>query len=607
MDENLNTLRKDVEKLYKESRFQEIIALLTEKELEKQRDAVLYTWRARVAFQLQKKYIAETMVFAEKAIILDPTYYMGYYARALAWFDRNEYLKAIKDFTKSIELNLNFADAYYYRGLVWQNLNDYNKAIAEFDKAILNYNKLIQINPNDAELYLYRGNAKYNKTDYKNAIKDFSKAIVLNKNFADAHYNRGLANYAIEDYPNAIEDYSKSITLKPEYADVYYFDRANAHKRNNDNKNAIADYTKAIKKNPKYENAYYFRGLARKESKVDNDGSKQDFKKYLKLTSEDDDVGVRYAKYYLKKLEEINDLALSEISDIVFKIKEILRIDKDDCITHYTGLSVIKCLILDCNKFRISEGNFMNDPSEGMEFFDFLEYNPFAANLNDSVKPYSPKPFIGSFVTKDKNNDLNMWRFYGKEEGVEAKGCAIDLCRQKFIDVIKNSLSNEKNKEARIDDESDINFYWVVYLRHKSTDFSIPNLDSKKFKEFKGMMDLLKRKVTSYKEVKGANIPSLEEYLNNIAFLFKRDDYKNENEVRLVMNGIEFEKKFYKEEKSVNPPRVYIELAPINKIVEKVILGPKVDKVNEWASALHFSYNEKEKAPKIEISHLPYK
>ena len=71
-------------------------------------------------------------------------------------------------------------------------------------------------------------------------------------------------------------------------------------------------------------------------------------------------------------------------------------------------------------------------------------------------------------------------------------------------------------------------------------------------------------------------------------FLFKRDEYKNEKEVRLVIKGVEFEKKFCKknkEDKSVNPPRVYIELEPIKKRVEQITLGPKVDKANEWASA----------------------
>jgi len=201
------------------------------------------------------------------------------------------------------------------------------------------------------------------------------------------------------------------------------------------------------------------------------------------------------------------------------------------------------------------------------------------------------------------NNDLNMWRFYGKEDGVEAKECAIVLRTQEFIEDIKNSLSNEKNKEARIDDESDISLYRVVYLKHKSTDFKIPNLEIK----IKSKMNILKEKVTSYS---GTNKISLEEHLNDIAFLFKRDEYKNEKEVRLVIKGVEFEKKFCeknKEDKSVNPPRVYIELEPIKKRVEQITLGPKVDKANEWASALHYSYKGEEKAPKIEISHLPYK
>jgi tetratricopeptide (TPR) repeat protein len=612
MEENTNTLRKKAEELYKQDKFEEIRALLTDEALETQKDAVLYGWRAKANYQLEN-YIAETMPFAEKAIIADPVYYVGYYTRALAWFCRKEYENAIKDFTKAIELNLDFADAYSYRGRAWQNLNDYDKAIADFDKAIVNYKKAIQTNPEDAELYLFMGNTRYNTADYNNAIKDFTVAIDKKPNFVDAYYSRGLSYFAIKDYSNAIKDYSKVIEFKPNYAHFYYCDRGNAWIAKEKYKEAIDDYTKAIKIKPDFENAYYYRGLAyykgleKKEENIDPKGSRKDFKKYLELTSEDNDIGVRYAKQYLKKLKEINDSALSEIIDLVSKIKEILLIN-EDCITHYTSLSAIKSLILDSNKFQLSEGNFMNDSSEGKEFFNFLGYTPLVLNKDDSVESFSPKPFIGSFVTKKRLNDLNMWRFYGKEDGIEAKGCAITIHKQKFVDDIKNSLSNEKNKEARLDDESDISFYRVVYLTHNSTDFNIPN--SKRNKEFKIRMNKLKEKVTSYKEVKGANIISLEEYLNSIAFLFKRADYKNENEVRLVTNGIGFEKKFCtrdKEGKSLNTPRVFIELAPIKKIVEQVTLGPKADKANEWASALRYSYKEKEKPPKIGISHLPYK
>jgi len=608
MEENINALRNNVEELYKQSKFEEIIALLTEEELERQKDAELYGWRVKANSQLEK-YIAETMVFAEKAIAADPTNYIGYYVRALAWADRKGYEKAVKDYTKTIELNLDFAYAYYFRGLALQSLNENDKAIADFDEAILKFNKSIKINPKDADLYLGRGNTWYSKTKYQKAINNYTQAIENHKDFKEAYYNRGLAYFALKEYDKAVSDYTKVIKLKPKYAENYYHIRGNAWKAQGNYNEAIADYTNAIKKNPRFENAYYYRGLARRESKIDNDGSKQDFLKYLKLTSKENDIGVRYAKYYLKKIEETNDFALSEIIDLVFKIKEILRIN-EDCVTHYTSLSVTKSLILDYNKFRISEGNFMNDPSEGMEFFDFIDYQPSILNKDDdSVVPFSPKPFIGSFVTKDKHNDLNMWRFYGKELGVEAKGCAIKLRTNEFIEDIKNSLSNEKNKEARID-ESDISFYRVVYLQHKSTNFCIPNLRSKKRKVFIGMMDQLKEKVTTYKKTKEAKISSLEEHLNIIAFLFKREDYKNENEVRLVMTGVEFEKKFCeenKDNKSTSPPRVYIELEPIKKRVGQITLGPKVDKAYEWASALHFSYKGEDKAPKIEISQLPYK
>jgi tetratricopeptide (TPR) repeat protein len=608
MKENTNTFRKKAAELYKQNKLKEIIVLLTDEVLERENDSELYAWMARANYRLDNA--AVTMLFAEKAIATDPTCFIGFYSRALAWADRKEYEKAIKDYTKAIELNLDFADAYYKRGVAWQNLNENIKANADFDKAIESYCKTIKINPKDAELYLWRGNTWYSKTKYQKAIKDYTKAIENDPDFKEAYYNRGLARFAKKEYNKAIDDYTKIINVKPKYADVYYYDRGNAYKAIKEYEKAIDDYTEAIKKNPTFENAFYNRGLAKKENNIDLEGSKQDFKKYLKLSVDENDIGVRYAKYYLKKLDEINDIKLTDIAVLVSKIKEILRINEDS-ITHYTSLSVIKSLILDCNKFRISEGNFMNDPSEGMEFFNFLDYNPSILNKDDSsAEPFSPKPFIGSFVTKVMNNDLNMWRFYGKEDGVEAKGCAIVLRTHEFIEDIKNSLSNEKNKEARIDDESDISFYQVVYLPHKSTDFNIPNLKRKKNKEFNGMMDQLKGKVTSYKEAKDANITSLEEYLNNIAFLFKRDEYKNENEVRLVMKGIEFQKKFCKEnkeDKSVNPPRVYIELEPIKKRVGQITLGPKVDKANEWASALHYSYKEEEKTPEIKISHLPYK
>lgn len=490
-----------------------------------------------------------------------------------------------------------------------ENTNTFRDKVADllkqdqFDEVLALLSDDVLEREKDAELYLWRGNAWYNKADYIKAIADYSKATELNPKYELAFYNRGLAYVAIKEFDRAIEDYTKGISFMPNYVDAYYTDRGNAWKAKKEYEKAIDDYNKAIEINPAFENAFYNRGLAKKENNVDLEGSIKDFEKYLTLSIHKDEPWAKYAKYYIEDLNErINDKELSVVADVIAdlisKIKGILLIE-EDCITHYTSISALNNLILDCGKFRISEGNFMNDPSEGMELYNFLFDKTSASSIDgSSAVCFSPKPFIGSFVAKDKCDDLNMWRFYGKENGVEAKGCAITLCMQKFIENIKDSLSNEKNKEARLLDESDINFYQVVYVSHNcSTNFYIPNSD--KSEELGKLMEELKEKVNSYN---GNNKAYLEKYLNSIAFLFKRDDYKNENEVRLVVKGIEFEKKYNMD---VSPPRVYIDLESIKNKVIQITLGPKVENVNEWASAIYYSYDDK--APDIMISHLPYK
>lgn len=277
-----------------------------------------------------------------------------------------------------------------------------------------------------AEFYIRRGNAWYNKKDYDEAIGDYDQVIKTNPNDALALYNRGFAWVAKKEYEKAIADYNKVIEIDPSYVSAYVI-KASVLKVMGEYEKAITNYNKAIEIDPNFANAYYNRGLAKKEHNVDLLGSKQDFEKYLELTDDENDNWAKYAEYYIESINEINDKELSAIADLVTKIKEVLLI-KEDCITHYTSLSVLKSLILDNTKFRLSEGNFMNDPSEGKEFFNFINYKPYASCKDGSRSEYfSPKPFIGSFVNRDKCDDLNMWRFYGKEDGIEAKGSAITL------------------------------------------------------------------------------------------------------------------------------------------------------------------------------------
>jgi len=557
-----NYLDKVVEP-YNNKNYKEVIKLLPESVLKTFKSAKLYAYRARAHYMLHDDHDL-ILSYAQKAIDIDDQYFMGYLARGNAWFEKGEYDKAISDYTKAIELNPEDEAAYGNRGNAWSQKN-------EDDKAISDYTKAIELNPNWYTLYYNRANSWRKVNEPDKAISDYTTSIELNSQNEYAYNNRGIT-----------------------------------WKEKGEINKAVSDYNKAIELNPNHKQAYYNRGLLEEYKGVRLEDRISDFRKFLELAKEEDDIWVKRAREFIKEFEEkIKDGALKEISEITTAIKKLLLI-KHGCITHYTGLTVTKKLIIEAkNKFRISEGSFLNDTSEGTELFKFLQYQ-FSVRTDGMIaETFAPKPFIGSFVSEEKHDDLNLWRFYGKENGVEAKGCAITLKLNEFIDAINFSISDGERKAAS-DNEDDINFYKVAYWNHEFSgiNFHIPNSSKKDEKKLSELMVVLKNKVSKYDR---EDTSVLEKYLNNIAFLFKSDAYKNENELRLVVKGIEFEKFFDIES---TPPRVYIELVNIRDIIEQITIGPKVDRPDEWAAAFYYSYNgiEEEKKPKkIKISRLPYK
>lgn len=75
--------------------------------------------------------------------------------------------------------------AYFGRGNAWSSKEEY-------DKAIEDYTTSIKINPNDANIYYNRGNAWYGAKDNDKAIKDYTTAIKINPDFAKAYNNRSV-------------------------------------------------------------------------------------------------------------------------------------------------------------------------------------------------------------------------------------------------------------------------------------------------------------------------------------------------------------------------------------------------------------------------------
>jgi len=67
---------------------------------------------------------------------LDPNNPLIPYNRGNAYFDRQQYERAIGDFSKAIELDENFALAYFNRGLTHERLGGNAAAAADYRRAV---------------------------------------------------------------------------------------------------------------------------------------------------------------------------------------------------------------------------------------------------------------------------------------------------------------------------------------------------------------------------------------------------------------------------------------------------------------------------------------
>ncbi len=137
-----------------------------------------------------------------------------YNNRGVAYKEKGELDRAIKDFDKAIELNPEFAEAF-------NNLGNVYDAKGDFDKAIVYFNTAIKFKSDFVDAYVNRGVAYGKRAEFNKAITDFNTAINLEPCHAGAYFNRGNPYLLKGDLEKAIENYDRSITLSPDDAQSY--------------------------------------------------------------------------------------------------------------------------------------------------------------------------------------------------------------------------------------------------------------------------------------------------------------------------------------------------------------------------------------------------
>ncbi len=237
-----------------------------------------------------------------------PKNHTAYSNRGYYYVNENKFDKALRDFTKSLELMPTHSLALNNRGSLYrlQNLprlaiTDYNKALSIdsnyvealcgrgnayatlgiLDSALLDFNKAYKINPSLAIELGDRGAVFFRLGQFENAIEDCSRKIAADPSNTEAYLNRGVAYSSLRKWDQAINDYTVVLNSRSDNPAVYEW-RGVAYRSIGSFQLAIKDFSQGIKVSSGKSSLYVNRAIAYKQAGM-YQNELEDIKKAQKL------------------------------------------------------------------------------------------------------------------------------------------------------------------------------------------------------------------------------------------------------------------------------------------------------------------------------------
>ena len=361
----------------------------------------------------------------------------------------------------------------------------------------------------------------------------------------------------------------------------------------------------------------------------------------------------KWQSYFDQKKQGIREKLFKNkkdgLTDAISTILAVLNVPPIELgaipLAHYTSPSVCERLFgivsdktndkadnndpVDSNKvspMRIGSYTYMNDPTEGEGLLELL-------NLQDlELENKADCPVHNAFFTcfSSRVNDLNQFRLYGKENGVEASGCCLvfnqngDWLKEPDVSSSFRSFTNEQNEgfkepiEADVAGLEDENLplyqvayiaYYDEYIAKEKCTIWLPDARRPKFGiRLKPVGKNLKWHKFRIKELKAAlwklmNLSKIKDEdkkaLEYIRYLFKDFAFRDEEEFRLLKIEQIGSKdiKYCQDTKSV-----YLPYADIRDIVDEVILGTNYEKSGKERKAEAFQHLMRKHYPKVKVS-----
>lgn len=155
-------------------------------------------------YYLENDY-KEALNIVEEAIKRFPDDGDFYYQRGLIQIGRQKFQKAIDDFNRLIDGygNYELFKVYLNRGVAYMNLQEDEQALKDLSKSI-------ELNNHNASAYHSRGMLNYQLKDYDAAVEDFKQALVYNDNNPETNFNLGMSYFRMEEKDSACPYFHKA-------------------------------------------------------------------------------------------------------------------------------------------------------------------------------------------------------------------------------------------------------------------------------------------------------------------------------------------------------------------------------------------------------------
>ena len=173
---------------------------------------------------------------------------------AVASFTEGDMDTALREFTKTIELNPEYPRAHFNRGCVWLDRGELDKAMADYDRAL-------ELNPKDEPAMVGRGQALQRKGAYEDALIAFNRCIEVFPDSAVAHAERGATYSAMDRVEDAEREFGLALEIDPNSVPAHV-GMARLHGRAGRLDDAIQECTKALSVDPTAIDALVCRGVA---------------------------------------------------------------------------------------------------------------------------------------------------------------------------------------------------------------------------------------------------------------------------------------------------------------------------------------------------------